>query len=92
MDCQTCSNARRSKTEKTNNWLDERGLAFCLPISRDRGKQQLVSLSNAAGPVCRGKHYERRDAGGNVRGNDGVSAPVDRAEVSQGQAGLFGTL
>jgi len=57
MQCSECQHTKRSKSEKLNQWLGDRGLIVCGELSKQAGVPIVTSSSNVGGPVCAGKHY-----------------------------------
>lgn len=59
MSCETCIHVvRASEDAKVSRWLQERGLGFCRAYSKRLRKKFLITLVNAAGPVCGGRYFE----------------------------------
>lgn len=51
MQCASCQNVKRGKSERLNQWLDDRGLCYCGELKK------VTSLSNYKGVACAGKLY-----------------------------------
>lgn len=52
MQCADCQNTKRGKSEKLNQWLEDRGLCFCAEL------RKVTSLINFGGVACNGKRYK----------------------------------
>lgn len=57
MQCESCQHTERTKSEKLNQWLGDRGLIVCSELSKMAGVPIVTSSINVGGPVCGGKHY-----------------------------------
>ena len=58
--CATCGRAVVPAKEKyalETNWLNVRGLAYCAAYREKLGRRFLITLVNAAGPVCGGRDF-----------------------------------
>lgn len=60
MKCQDCSNTRQSSDPKLREWMEKRSMAFCQPESQKAGQKIIVGLFSVNGPICRGKHFQRK--------------------------------